>query len=164
MLASNATSRQQAHSRMGRPTTGCAGRWHVVKDKDPSTCFVFVTSRGSGQAACGLPLDARSLQPVSGWDEGVQRALLVGYCLQYCSHAVLSFSWHERLLVWAAAMINNTRLSYRASIHIQPTYVSWEHGTQSPSAVTPDYHHPLGYHTRFTHTSPPSSSAPSGAG
>ena len=121
MLASNATSRQQAHSRMGRPTTGCAGRWHVVKDKDPSTCFVFVTSRGSGQAACGLPLDARSLQPVSGWDEGVQRALLVGCCLQNSSHAVLSFSWHERFLVWAAVMINNTRLSHRASIHNQPT-------------------------------------------
>jgi hypothetical protein len=59
-------------------------------------------------------------------------------------------------------MINNTRLSHRASIHIQPTYVSWEHGTQSLSALTPDYH-PLGYHTRFTHTSPPSSTAPRGA-
>ena len=68
-------------------------------------------------------LDARSHQPVRRWDEGVQRALLVGCCLPYNSHAVLSFSWHERLLVWAAVMINNTRLSYIHSLHPHSTHL-----------------------------------------
>ena len=45
-----------------------------------------------------------AFSPHRGGMRSLQWALLVGCCLQYSSHAVLSFSWHERLLVWAALL------------------------------------------------------------
>jgi hypothetical protein len=105
-----------------------------------------------------------------GWKASSQTytvLLLVGLLP---SNTVTRTVWHERVLVWAAAMINNTVCPTEPPSTSNPLWMSWGGGTQSLSRygsalplIRRDTNHPLSYHTRFTHTSPPSSKAPRGA-